>query len=201
MDSTYLSEGLQNYCAHTYKVRRLQDLPCAGLTAYHVVKTQRYRREASECPMETFVEQFESMAGKDARLTHRLKDFLIDQALDTSANGLPASLQALGIRVSRDTILRLVKALNATVVEQNLERDDVRVLSIDDANLRIGQASTACSVFIEGETHRVLVIVQGASKTIATKVMRRFPTAEIVSQDRGSAYAAAAPRAEFARGD
>ena len=123
---------------HTYKVRRLHDLPCAGLTVYHVVKTQRDRCEASECPVKTFVEQFESMAGKDARLTHRLKDFLIDQALDTRANGLPASLQALGIRGSHDTSLRLVKALGATTVEQNLERDDVRVLSVDDGNLRKG---------------------------------------------------------------
>ena len=78
------------------------------------------------------------------------------------------------------------------MLAQNLERDDVRVLSVDDVNLRKGQPSTACSVFIDAETHRVLVIVQGASQAIAEKVMRQYPTVEMVSRDRGSAYSAAA---------
>ena len=176
----------------TYWTRRLQDLPCSGMTVYHVVKANRYVCENPACPVDTFTEQFADVAGKDARLTHRLKDFIVQQALDSTANGLTRSLRPVGIRVSRETILRLVKARGATVVAQNLERDDVRVLSVDDINLRKGQPSTACSVFIDGETHRVLVIVQGDSQAIAEKVMRQFPTAEMVSRDRGSAYAAAA---------
>ena len=42
------------------------------------------------------------------------------------------------------------------------------------------------------KTHRVLVTAQGASEAIAEKVVREFPTVEMVSRDRGSAYAAAA---------
>ncbi len=57
---------------------------------------------------------------------------------------------------------------------------------VDDINLHKGEPSTACSVFIDGETHRVLVIAQGASEAIAEKVMREFPTVEMVSRDRGS---------------
>ncbi len=170
---------------------RLQDLPFAGMTVYHVIKTNRYVCENPGCPVDTFTEQFEAMVGKDARLTHRLKEFIVQQALDSSANALTASLRPLGIRVSRETILRLLKARGATVVAQNVERDDVRVLSVDDINLRKGQPWTACSVFIDGETHRVLVIAHGASEAIAEKVMRKFPTVEMVSR-RGFAYAAAA---------
>ncbi len=40
----------------------------------------------------------------------------------------------------------------ATVVAQNLQRRDVKVLAVDDVDLRKGDASTACSVFIDGET-------------------------------------------------
>jgi len=90
-------------------VRRLQDLPASGLTLYHAVKANRYVRENSECSVDTFTEQFAEIADPDARLTHRLKDFIVQQGLDASENGLVRSLRPIGIRVRRETILRLIK--------------------------------------------------------------------------------------------
>ncbi len=176
----------------TYLVRRLQDLPASGLTVYHAVKANRYVCENSECSIHTFTEQFVEIADPDARFSHRLKDFIVQQGLDASANALARALPLIGIRVSRETILRFIKARGAVTVQQNLERDDVRVLSVDDIHLRKGQPSTACSVFIDAETHRPLVIVQGATQAVAEKVMRRYLGVEMVSRDRGSAYSAAA---------
>ena len=46
----------------TYLVRRLQDLPAAGLTLYHAVKATRYICENSECSVDTFTEQFAEIA-------------------------------------------------------------------------------------------------------------------------------------------
>ena len=172
----------------TYLTRRLQDLPSGGLAVYHVIKANRYVCENPECLVDTFTEQFADIAGKDARLTNRLKDFMVRQALDSSANALTKALGSIGIRVSRETILRLLKARGATVVAPNLDPEDVRVLPVDDVSLRKGQPSTTCSVFVDAETHRVLVIVQGASQAIAEKVMRQHPTVEIL----GSAYSAGA---------
>jgi transposase len=79
-------------------------------------------------------------------------------------------------------------------VEQNLKRDDVKVLAIDDINLRKGNSSTACSVFIDGETHRVLTIIQGTTEEVVKKVIKKYPSADIVSRDRGNAYSAAAKK-------
>lgn len=53
---------------------------------------------------------------------------------------------------------------------------------------------SACSVFIDAETHRVLVIVQGATGEIAEKVIKKYPSAVLVSRDRGTAYASAAKK-------
>ncbi len=176
----------------TYLVRRLQALPASGLTLYHAVKANRYICEKSECSVDTFPEQFAEIADPDARLTHRLKDLIVQHGLDARANALARSLRSIGIRVSRETILRLIKARGAVAVQQNLERKDVRVLSVDDINLRKGQPSTACSVFIDAETPRPLVIGPGATQAVAEKVMRQYPGVEMVSRDRGSAYSAAA---------
>ena len=181
---------------NTYKTRQIQDLPLSGMTVYHEIKSNRYYCNNPKYSSKTFIEQFEEIAEKDARFSERLKDFIVRYALESSSNASSKALINIGIKVSRDTIVRMIKNKAASVVAQNLKRDDVKVLSVDDINLRKGNSSTACSVFIDGETHRVLVIVQGATKEIAQKVIQQFPSANIVSRDRGTAYASAATQCD-----
>ena len=175
----------------TYLKRDIQDLPISGMTVFHEVKANRYFCDNLACQSITFIEQFDEIADKDARLSHRLKEFALRTALESSCNGASKTLYSLGAKVSGDTIERELKKKGAIIVTQNLQRDDVNVLAIDDINLRKGNSSTACTVFIDGETHRVLVIVQGATAEIAEKVIQQYPTVDIVSRDRGTAYAAA----------
>lgn len=156
----------------TYLTRLIQDLPLSGMTVYHAIKANRYYCDNPECASITFIEQFDNIADKDARLSNRLKDFVVREAIESSCNGTSKTLRRIGIRASRDTINREVKKKGAIVVAQNLKRDDVKVLSVDDINLRKGNSSTACSVFIDAETHRVLIVVQGATVEIAGKVIQ-----------------------------
>ncbi|MEW6663523.1 MAG: transposase [Bacillota bacterium] len=172
--------------------RHIQDLPISGMTVCHKIKGNRYTCENPDCVVNMFVEQFAEIADKDARLTHRLKDLGVRMAVESSCYGTSQKLKAMGTKVSEDTITREVKKKGAAVIAENLKRDDVKVLSVDDINLRKGNSSTAASVFIDAETHRVLVIVQGASADIAQKVIQQFPSADTVSRDRGNAYRAAA---------
>ena len=177
-----------------YKTRSIQDLPISGMTVYHKIKANRYCCDNPKCSSMTFVEQFEEMVDKDARLSNRLKDFIVREAIESSCNGTANALKEIGVKVSKDTVNREVKKKAAAVVEQNLKRDDVKVLSVDDINLKKGNSSTACSVFIDAQTHRVLAIVQGATGDKAEKVIKQYPCVDIVSRDRGSAYATAAKR-------
>jgi hypothetical protein len=52
------------------------------------------------------------------------------------------------------------------VTKSNLERDDVKILSVDDFNMRKGDSSSGCTVFIDQETHKVLIIVKGTTKDV-----------------------------------
>ena len=178
----------------TYLTRHIQDLPLSGKTVYHALKANRFYCDNPECASTTFIEQFDEIADKDARLSHRLKDFVVREAIESSCHGTSKALKKIGVQVSTDTINREVKKKGAIVVAQNLKRDDVNVLSVDDINLRKGNSSTACSVFIDAETHRVLVIVQGETGKIAEKVIQHYPSAVMVSRDRGTAYSAAATK-------
>lgn len=58
------------------------------------------------------------------------------------------------------------------------KRNDVRVLAIDDINLRKGDKSTGCTVLIDEETHRVLLIIRGTTKEAAKKAIEMFPSSE-----------------------
>jgi hypothetical protein len=178
----------------TYLTRHIQDLPLSGKTVYHALKANRFYCDNPECASTTFIEQFDEIADKDARLSQRLKDYVVSEAIESSCHGTSKALKKIGVKVSTDTINREVKKKGAIVVAQNLQRDDVNVLSVDDINLRKGNSSTACSVFIDAETHRVLVIVQGATSEIAEKVIRHYPSAVMVSRDRGTAFAAASTK-------
>jgi hypothetical protein len=111
---------------------------------------------------------------------------VVREAIESSCHGKSITLKRIGVTVSTDTINHEVNKKGAIVAAQNLKRDDVKVLSVDDINLREGNSSTACSVFIDAETHRVLVIVQGATGEITGKVIQQYPTAVMVSRDRGS---------------
>jgi hypothetical protein len=182
---------LSHHKSNMYFTRLIQDLSIAGMTVHHNVHSNRFFCDNTACHVKNFYEQFSEIAEKDAMMSDRLKDFIIRHAIESSANAASAALKQIGIIASRDTILRLIKKKGSVVVGQNLQREDIKVLSVDDVNLRKGNTSTACSVFIDAETHRVLVIAQSATCEVAQKVIKQFPTSTILSRDRGSAFSSA----------
>ncbi|MDA8193121.1 MAG: hypothetical protein M0Z53_03860 [Thermaerobacter sp.] len=94
--------------------------------------------------------------------------------------------------MSNDTIARYIKATAAQQLDTNLTRNDVRVIAVDDIYLRKGDQSSGCTVFLDEETHRVLILVRGTTQAAVTAVLESFPAATFFGRDRASAYSAAA---------
>lgn len=86
--------------------------------------------------------------------------------------------------VSHDMIMEYLKKEGAQQVEDNLNKNDVRVLAIDDINLRKGDKSSGCTVFIDADTHKALIIIRGTTKEAVKKVMEKFQSIEFLSRDR-----------------
>jgi hypothetical protein len=85
--------GMISYSrTNTYKKRILQDLPISGMTVYHEIKSNRYYCNNPECKSKSFVEQFSGITIKDARLTDRLKDYVIRQGIESTSSGTAKSL-------------------------------------------------------------------------------------------------------------
>ena len=83
-----------------------------------------------------------------------------DKALDSGCQRAEDALKREGAAVSNDTIARYVTVAAARPLESTLTRNDVRVLAVDDIDLRKGDKSSGCTVFLDEETHRVLIIVR-----------------------------------------
>lgn len=181
--------------AHEYLEKPWQDLPQAGRAVYHRVRRQIYVCQNPPCTHHDFVERLPGFAEDDARQTLRFQRHCVARALASGCKPAEDALKAEGASVSNDSIARYVKSAAAKQIDANLARNNVRVLAVDDINLRKGDKSSACTVFLDEETHRVLIIVRGTTKAVVQRVLESFPAAAFFSRDRATAYASAAAEA------
>ena len=181
--------------AHKPFENRVQDIPQGGRAVWHRVRRQIYRCLNADCAHQEFVERMPGFVDDDARKTIRFQQECVARALDSGCKPAEDALKRAGATVSNDTIGRYLKAAAARQVEANLNRNHVRVLAVDDIYLRKGDKSSGCTVFLDEETHRVLIIVRGTTKAVVQRVLESFPAATFFSRDRATAYAAAAAAA------
>jgi hypothetical protein len=182
---------ISRHLRNDYQRKPVQDIASNGLAVYHDMTLNRFYCDNPECNTKIFVERFYEFTDEQARKTRRFVQRCRDLAV---ANGnLPAEreLRAEGSKVCDDTISKYVKLEAARVIADNLTQDSVKILSVDDFNTRKGDSSSGCTVFIDQETHKVLIIVKGTTKEAAQSVIEKFPSAEYMSRDRSSSLSAA----------
>ena len=117
---------------HSSYVRRLSDLPWAGIVVKVVLKIHKFFCQNDNCFRKIFSQRLEDLPAF-ARRTERQRAQLL--AIGVTAGGNPrARLSSkLGMAVSTSTILRL---LNAQTVN---DFETPRVLGVDDWAIRKGQ--------------------------------------------------------------
>jgi len=193
------SEAICPFCGtmstkecNDYYEKPLQDIPQSGLALYHVLRCKKYFCENPNCAHTQFVERLDGFAEEDARKTIRFKNYCVERSLESGCKPAEDALKREGAVVSNDSIARYLKWASAKKIESNISRNDVRVLAVDDINLRKGDKSSGCTVLMDEETHRVLIIIRGTTKEATKKAIEMFSAAEFFSRDRASAYASAA---------
>ena len=183
---------LSTAVCNDYYCKPIQDIPQGGDAVYHEVRLKKYYCKNPECIQKRFVERLQGFAEEDARKTNRFVSYCVARSLECSCNGAERSIRSEGAKISNDTIARYLKAESAKTIESNLKNDQVKIISVDDINLRKGDKSSGCTVFIDEETHRVLVIIKGTTKEATKRALDKFPSVQFFSRDRASAYSSAA---------
>ena len=173
----------------------VQDICINGTAFWHEIHRKQYMCMNDHCTHKRFLESFPGfIEARYARMTTDFVEHILKTAVNTSNNAAAKILKAQGAEISRDTIIRVTLRRGAKEVERNFydNADEVINMGIDDINLRKGDSSTSCMVFVNLDTGKLLGIARGTTGATAQQVLSMFPNLEIVSRDRGCAMASAA---------
>jgi len=175
----------------------VQDVSINGIAVWHYIRRKQYLCTNDHCIHNRFLEGFPGfIETRCSRMTSEFVDHILNTAVNTSNNAAAKILKAQGAQISRDTVTRVILRRGSKEIEKNFydNAGEVVNIGIDDINLRKGDSSTSCMVFVNLDTKKLLGIARGTTGETAEKALAMFPNLEIVSRDRGSAMASAADK-------
>ena len=165
---------------HSSYERLLADLPCSEWTTLWKLRIRKFFCTNAVCPRRIFAERVPQVAAPWARKTTRLAARLSAIALAVGGAAGSRLLKQLGLRVSRDTLLRAVHRLPLA------ELPTPRVLGIDDWAHRKG--CTYGTILVDLEAHKPVALLADRRVETVAEWLRNHPGVEVISRDRSSAY-------------
>jgi transposase len=167
----------------TYR-RMVQDLPILQKNVKLRIIAYEYRCDNSDCEVTTFAEDYEGFVGRSQRMTQRCEDFVRALAFETNCEGAAISCRLMGIKISGDTIIRMLRQLADCAVQPMGD-----VIGVDDFAYRKGQSY--CTVICDGVTHRAIDILEGRDGKALKEWLAKNKQVKVVTRDRAGAYASA----------
>lgn len=151
---------------HSRYVRRLADVAVGGRTVSIRVKVRRFVCENASCAARTFVEQVEGLTARHARRSLPLRRLLEAIGLALCARAGVRLAAKLGVAVSRNGLLRLLRALPDPPVTTT------RILGVDDFALKRGHGFVPRPIpGVTAPRSQFRSIRGPASSTAATQVL------------------------------
>jgi transposase len=172
---------------HSQYQRSLADLPSHGRAVEIELRVRRFRCPRHDCPRRIFAERLDSrIAAPFGRRTARME--YIVHHLGLALGGRPAHglARRLSVRVSKDTLLRVVRR-HAARPSQPL-----RAIGIDDFAWRRG--CRYGTVICDLERRRIVALLPDRQGETAAAWLRDHPGIGFIARDRGASYGEAASK-------
>ncbi len=171
---------------HSRYIRTPADLPCLEYAVRLQLQVRRFFCQNGNCPRKTFAEPFPALVETHARRTARQARLLREVAFALGGKAGAGLLGRLGIRVSRDTLLRLLRGSPLP------DLPVPRVLGLDDWAWRKGH--TYGTILCDLEQHVPVDLLPDRAASSVESWLKAHPGVEIISLDRAHDYAAGARR-------
>jgi transposase len=144
---------------------------------------RRFFCDNDSCSAATFAEQIAGLTQRRTRRTTALTTMIEAIGLAVAGRAGARLAARLGIHVSRDTLLRVVRAIPDRPIETT------PILGIDDFALRRGHVYG--TVIVDLTSGRAVDLLPDRTSDTVSTWLQAHPGAEIVCRDRAGAYAEA----------
>lgn len=166
----------------TYK-RKVQDLPILGKSVQLEICAHEYECVNNDCEVTTLAETFNGFLNTYSRLTERCADFICTLALETSCEGCARICRTLGIKISGDTVIRLLLKRYEMLPEPEVGD----VIGVDDFAYK--KRHTYGTIIVNEKTHEPLTLLDGRNGDSLREWLKNNKNVKVVTRDRASAYA------------
>ncbi|WP_245714169.1 ISL3 family transposase [Nocardia vaccinii] len=171
---------------HSRYRRQLADAAVAGRKMVLRLVVRRFFCVNTGCRAKTFAEQVDGLTVKRSRRTDQLTAMLTRIAIALAGRAGARMAAQLGLPASRDTLLRLIRALPDPPVGA------ITALGVDD--FAVKRSRRYATILLDMATHRPIDVLDGREADPLAAWLSQHPEIEIITRDRASAYSEAARR-------
>lgn len=170
---------------HGTHQRRVQDLPILGKRVILDMQINDYQCSSEKCISFAATETFDGFLKYHSRMTERLADFVTLLALETSCESSARILQSMNVKISGDTVIRLLTKRYAN----QLPPVCGQTIGVDDFAFK--KRHTYGTVIVDEATHKTVAVLDGRDADTLASWLKKNKHVTAVTRDRASAYAKA----------